>query len=440
MSHQGFVLDLDRCTGCAACVVACRNENAVGDGLSWRTVNTFNKQRLTWAPVYHLSLACNHCRKPACLLLCPAGAYGKDPETGAVLVDPDRCMGCRYCSWVCPYGAPQFNAQIGIMEKCTFCQHRQEEGRVPACVEACPVDALRFEPMVQAEPIVRPGFPDTGLEPSARIVGDRRGDPPEMVVTASPEPRPSPAIDFSGLRSEWPLWFFTTVATWLVAWFAAGTVTGRGVALPVFAAVGLIAMAVSALHLGRVSRMWRAVRNLRRSWISREILCFSLFFAFACGLGLGLVRPEFVNWVVVVFGWAALVSMDMVYRVPGQQVGAVPHSAMATLTAALYLGILVGAPLLVTSVAGLKLVLFVARGGMGRPGRWELGLLRIVAGLLVPVAAMLPGVAIAPAFVLIAATIGELIDRARFYASLRFLTPDVQIERDLGLLLLKSCQ
>ena len=432
MTQGLYVHDLDRCIGCAACVVACNNSNPVGEGLSWRTVHTFNRQRHPSAPVFHYSLACNHCSKPACLLLCPAGAYDKDPETGAVLVDRKRCMGCRYCSWVCPYSAPRYNSQAGVMEKCTFCQDRLEEGREPACVTACPVDALSFEARAEYEAVGRPGFPDTGLEPSLRIVGRRRNTTPEMAVTSSPQPPRVAVIDCSGLRSEWSLWFFTMVATWLVAWFAGSAVTGRGVVLPVFAAAGILGMAVSALHLGRATRMWRAVSNLRRSWISREVFFFGLFFVGACVLELGFAGQGRATWVIVACGWAALFSMDMVYRVPGQAIGAVPHSAMTTLTAALYLGIVVGAPYLVWTVAALKLVLFVARGGMGRPGRWELGLLRIVAGLLVPAAAMAPQLAIAPAFALVSATIGEAVDRARFYATLRFLTPEVQIGRDLG--------
>jgi Fe-S-cluster-containing dehydrogenase component len=122
MSHTGhglFVLDLDRCTGCEACVVACNTENSVSDELSWRRIHTYNSQRLATSPVFHFTLACNHCLEPACMHNCPANAYTKDPSTGAVLIDQELCMGCRYCSWVCPYEAPQFNADSGVMEKCT---------------------------------------------------------------------------------------------------------------------------------------------------------------------------------------------------------------------------------------------------------------------------------------------------------------------------------
>ncbi len=159
-----FTLDLDRCTGCSACAIACRSENLVDAQIDWRRIHTFNEQNLPEAAVFHYSLACNHCLDPACLYGCPANAYSKDPSTGAVLIDDDSCIGCRYCTWVCPYGAPQFNPASGIVEKCTFCSHRLVEGLQPACVESCPVDALGFVERGSPDGASPPGFPDVGLE------------------------------------------------------------------------------------------------------------------------------------------------------------------------------------------------------------------------------------------------------------------------------------
>ena len=182
MRQSLFILDLDRCTGCAACVVACNTENQIAEDLSWRRIHTFNPQRLPAAPVFHLSLACNHCLEPACLVGCPANAYTKDPRTGAVLINEDACMGCRYCAWVCPYEAPQYNPATGIMEKCTFCDHRQIDGLAPACVVTCPTDALRFDPEAAPSIVEHAGFPETGLGPAVRIVGSRRRSAPEMTA------------------------------------------------------------------------------------------------------------------------------------------------------------------------------------------------------------------------------------------------------------------
>jgi Fe-S-cluster-containing dehydrogenase component/DMSO reductase anchor subunit len=494
MTQALFILDLDRCTGCAACVVACNNLtrnshqlsaaasdaphpaefsrlgvldvlsstaplpsgrkhrwprhlaalatkagekcglNLVAENLSWRKIHTFNPQRLPAAPVFHLSLACNHCLEPACLVGCPANAYTKDPRTGAVLIDEDTCMGCRYCSWVCPYEAPQFNPTTGIMEKCTFCDNRQADGLAPACVIACPTDALRFEPEGEPSTVEHAGFPDTGIGPAVRIVGDRRRSGPEM--TAAPvqiaHPIRSSASGWQGLRSEWSLWFFTSAAALLVAWFTAAVTLGHTVALPFFAAGGILAMAVSALHLGKITRVWRGILNVRSSWISREAAFFSAFFGAACALTLvGGGLPRAASWGAAVLGFAALFSMDMVYRVPGQPAATVPHSAMATLTAAFYIGILLDAPMLFWPTAVLKLALYLVRRDHPKPGARLTAAIRIGVGLALPLVILATSTA-PPVVALIGAILGELVDRAEFYATLRFLTPSCQLDADLG--------
>ncbi len=115
-----FVFDPDRCTGCQACELACSIENQLGPDRSWRGVLTFNERAWPGVPLFHLSLACNHCEEPACMHSCPALAYERDAATGAVLIRTELCIGCRYCSWACPYGAPQFEPEAGVMGKCTL--------------------------------------------------------------------------------------------------------------------------------------------------------------------------------------------------------------------------------------------------------------------------------------------------------------------------------
>jgi Fe-S-cluster-containing dehydrogenase component len=174
MSGAGFVLDLHRCVGCGACVLACRIENGRADGASWRRVLPLNLRRHSAGPTYFLSVACHHCGEPACLRGCPSGAYEKRAD-GIVVHREDRCLGCRYCEMTCPFGTPQYDDAKGVMSKCHLCAPRVDAGRAPACVAACPTEALRFQ-AGSAQPQVRgaglvPGFADpAGCRPSVRFL------------------------------------------------------------------------------------------------------------------------------------------------------------------------------------------------------------------------------------------------------------------------------
>ena len=318
------------------------------------------------------------------------------------------------------------------MEKCTFCGHRLAEGTEPACVVACPVEALAFETVESPPAVVRAGFPDTGLKPAIRVVGARRHSPPEM--TAAPERGHVAArrgsLNWRAFRSEWSLWAFSSILIFLVAWFSAATASGGEVSLPVFAAAGVLALGASALHLGRPARAWRGLLNWRRSWISREALLVTLFLAAACAVTHVGARSSAAAWTTAIIGFAALIAMDMVYRVPGTTVPAVPHSAMAALTAAFYLGLLLDAPILALPAAIAKLGLYLSRRERFESIGAPLSVIRVVIGIVLPSALLIAGGW--PPWLLVAlAAIGELIDRAEFYAGLEFLTPEIQIHRDL---------
>ena len=149
----GFYFDQNYCTGCKACQIACKDKNDTPLGVNWRRVAeysggswTSNPADGTFAPhvfTYYTSISCNHCDDPVCTKVCPTGAMHKGDD-GIVTVDAGKCIGCRYCEWACPYGAPQFNPESGVMTKCNFCQDYLAEGKDPACVASCPSRALDF--------------------------------------------------------------------------------------------------------------------------------------------------------------------------------------------------------------------------------------------------------------------------------------------------------
>lgn len=146
-----FHIDQDRCTGCAACRIACQDKHDLTPTIAFRRIAEFAGGEWTEDDgamrqdvfAYYTSIACNHCENPVCVTSCPTNALEKGDQ-GIVAIDASKCVGCRYCEWACPYGAPQFNADKGVMTKCDFCRDYLAKGDDPACVAACPTRALGY--------------------------------------------------------------------------------------------------------------------------------------------------------------------------------------------------------------------------------------------------------------------------------------------------------
>lgn len=147
-----ILTDTTLCTGCEACVRACKEVNHLGDDRAWRwkqRIDDLSSTRFSTInrrPHNHfVRMQCRHCRQPACVSACIVGALQKTPE-GPVIYDEKRCMGCRYCMMACPYGIPRYSWEdnVPIVRKCTMCYPRIKEGKQPACTEACPYGATRF--------------------------------------------------------------------------------------------------------------------------------------------------------------------------------------------------------------------------------------------------------------------------------------------------------
>ncbi|MBL6932657.1 MAG: 4Fe-4S dicluster domain-containing protein [Rhodospirillales bacterium] len=167
-----LVIDLNVCVGCHACVTSCKEWNTSGwagsmpdrnpydadpSGVFFNRVQTYEAGTYPNTETIHFPKSCLHCEDPPCVPVCPTGASYKRIEDGIVLVDYDKCIGCKYCSWACPYGAREFDEESGVMKKCTLCVDRiydesiEPERRKPACVLACPAGARLFGDIIDPD-------------------------------------------------------------------------------------------------------------------------------------------------------------------------------------------------------------------------------------------------------------------------------------------------
>jgi Fe-S-cluster-containing dehydrogenase component/DMSO reductase anchor subunit len=288
--QYAFDVDLDACSGCKACVAACHRLNGLDPGETWRQVGTLHGGDSAAPVLKTVTSACHHCVDPACMRGCPVDAYEKDPVTGIVRHLDDQCIGCQYCTLTCPYEVPSYNPSLGIVRKCDMCSGRLAAGEAPACVQACPsgaititvVDVARAVEDAQADGFL-PGAPSPGITVPTTIYRTREALPRNLLPAdfhaVRPAARHLPLVVMLVLTQ---LAAGTLAVSWALtvlrpSWVAPAAPLAAVLAL----VVAMLALGASTLHLGRPLYAWRAVRAVRRSWLSREIVVFGAFAAVA---------------------------------------------------------------------------------------------------------------------------------------------------------------
>lgn len=281
--QYAFEVDLDSCSGCKACVVACHALNGLEETESWRDVGLVHGGSRVSPFQQTVTTACHHCADPACLNGCPVLAYEKDPITGIVRHLDDQCIGCQYCILKCPYDVPKYSDRLGIVRKCDMCHNRLAEGEAPACVQACPTEAIKIVKVaihVSADLRVdTSAFLPTAPDPSYTL-------PTTRYVSARPMPENAAAADAAALRPQPPHWPLVALLLLMPMAIGCGSIdTALNLATPTLAVCGWVAgfagLSLAALHLGQPRRAWKVFLNLRRSWFSREAVVFGMWFPLA---------------------------------------------------------------------------------------------------------------------------------------------------------------
>jgi DMSO reductase iron-sulfur subunit len=349
-----FHFDMTKCIGCRSCEVACNEQNGNPADLRWRRIGEIEGGSWPDTSRHYLSMGCNHCLSADCLRGCPVDAYKKDPVTGIVLHSAEACIGCQYCVWNCPYSVPQFNPERGVVGKCDMCHGRLTSGLEPACVNACPENAIEIEIVDQLEwrsdyaAANAPGMPNAGHT----ISTTRITLPPDSTATLE-------RVDIETLRPEHPHWslvWMTSLIQLSAGTLAVALLSNQAdpVALTVILALTAFTLNISVLHLGRPAYAWRALKMWRRSWLSREVLLFGLFFT-------ALTMLTAVAWVEVAYpspllhialralqyiapalGGAGILASARIYLVPARPAWNTRYTPMDFLLSSAVLGCAAG--------------------------------------------------------------------------------------------------
>ena len=328
-----FHFDATACVGCHCCEAACNEQNNNSADVKWRRVGEMEAGTFPNVSQLFNSMSCNHCIDPACMNGCPTESYIK-LDNGIVFHDDDVCIGCQYCTWNCPYEVPVMNYDRGIVTKCHMCIDKLEAGETPSCVQACPAGAIEIE-VVHKDTWIKydmekeglaPHLPDTSItKPTTRYTL------PDDISKSSFKPADEHIT--KPAHSELPLVFMTVLTQMSVGGFAAlffgelislfgfsNLATGNYLLVALIMLPALLGLPLSALHLGRPLLAHTAMKNWRKSWLSREALALGIF----AGFGIGVTISYFfdISFLKVILSIGAVAAgiygiyaQSMIYRI-----------------------------------------------------------------------------------------------------------------------------
>jgi formate dehydrogenase iron-sulfur subunit len=446
--QYSFEVDLDICSGCKACVIACHSLNGLDEGESWRDVGALITATAATPSHQTVTSSCHHCLDPACANGCPTLAYEKDTETGIVRHLDDQCIGCQYCTLTCPYDAPKFNKRLGIVRKCDMCQSRLKAGEAPACVQACPNEAIRIRVVRYEDIKVRALAPAASLVPgtvssnltlpstnylnlncktTVPVPGDH-----DLVTTAHSH---TPLALMLGLTQAGAGLILADVLTRFVLHEA--PIPGNWHAM-LGASLAALGLGCATAHLGRPLQAWRSFLGWRRSWLSREILVFGPWVAVAMLYAVSLLLSAasyLPTWFTSLTGWTSaglgltgVFCSIMVYAVTRRPLWSLPHSGLRFVVSMLMLGSIflypgVALSLLVVKVA-YEAWLASSLSPFPTTSRLLSGPLRPIWHLRLSLAAIAAAsmafalnLTVWAIFAFVAALFGEILDRSLYFRS-----------------------
>jgi len=333
-ARWGMVIDLNRCVGCQTCTIACKHTNDTPPGVQWRRVLDVEHGTFPDVQREFMVVGCQHCAEPPCVPVCPTGAT-RQREDGLVTIDYDVCIGCSYCAVACPYqartvvheplsyfgpggttiqeAATAHPDRIGVAQKCTFCQHRVDDGlaagltpgvdpdATPACAASCITQAIQFgdynDPSSNVSQLVadNPSFQmhaELGTDPQIKYLYTTPAVPGRAATEAPDDEDRLRDLANPLTGQHQTLWDWRAAMNWcfggiggglgLFAWIGTltGAVSADGARIALFLAAASLALGLFFvfLKIGRKLRFWRAALRPQTSWMTRELYVAVVFF------------------------------------------------------------------------------------------------------------------------------------------------------------------